>query len=106
MLVWQFVVDVTDEHIQQAFTAHTDMTWGDFAREAYQHFDKPRDEVELGYRIHRDARGLIQLLCEYDWRTALMHVRERAKTARVHAVSMELRNTKKVSVILIEIENN
>lgn len=59
---------------------------------ALQHFNKPHDEVRLGYRIIGEACALSYLSCEYEWDTALHRVREKVVAARTRAVTIELRN--------------
>jgi hypothetical protein len=57
-----------------------------------QCFDKPRDEVLLGYRISRDRRQIILLTCELDWTVALRRVKEKVMVARTCPVTMEVKN--------------
>jgi hypothetical protein len=59
---------------------------------AYQHFDRPRDVVRLGYRITGDSRAMTYLSCEFEWNAALERVKQKVLAARTHAVSMELKN--------------
>lgn len=59
---------------------------------ALQHFNKPCDEVRLGYRIVGEARAWSYLSCEYEWDMVLHRVREKILAARTRAVTVELRN--------------
>ena len=78
--------------MDHTFIAHTTMDWPQFL-EATNHQFKA-DDVCLGYRIagSEETCALSQLDCGYDWNTAMVRVREKAVSARTHAVEMELQN--------------
>jgi hypothetical protein len=90
--VWQFTVEVNNGHVRRTFTAQTNTTWEDFEEEALRHFEKPRNEVSMAYRVSGDTCAVTYLICEYDWMTALARVKEKVMTARTRAVTMELKN--------------
>jgi hypothetical protein len=70
----------------------TDARWTEFLERVLGHLDRPRDEIQLGYRIRGDARGPSYLICEYDWVLALRRVREKILSARKRAVTVELKD--------------
>jgi hypothetical protein len=78
--------------VWRTFSTHTNTTWDAFLTEAYRHFDRPCDQVRLGYRISGDARAMSYLTNEIKWTAVLVCVKEKAVTARTRAVSMELKN--------------
>jgi hypothetical protein len=90
--------------VRRSFSAHTNMTWMEFVNKAHQHFDVPRAEVSLGYRLNGDTRMMSYLSCESEWNAALARLKEKVLAARTRAVTMELKNM--VSVILSNIEKN
>jgi hypothetical protein len=90
--VWKFVVDVNDGHVRRAFTANTNTAWIEFVTKAHQHFDRPRDDVRLGYRITGDSRAMSYLSCDFEWKAALERVKQKILASRTRAVSMELKN--------------
>jgi hypothetical protein len=78
------------------------MVWDEFTERAYSHFDKPRNNVRLGYRVKGDTGAMSHLTCAYDWEYALDCVKERVIAACTRAVCMELRDM--VSGRLFEME--
>ncbi|KAI0288225.1 hypothetical protein BC826DRAFT_1107919 [Russula brevipes] len=90
--VWQFMVEVTDDHTRNTFEAHTDMVWREFIEEAHGHINKPREDVRFGYRVRGESRPMSYLTCESEWKVALDHMKERVLAARTRAVCMELKN--------------
>jgi hypothetical protein len=91
-LVWEFLVDVTDDRMRNTFIAQTNITWDNFTEKVYQCVDKPHDDVCIGYRISGDPCAMIYLNCEYEWNTALRRMREWVLAARTRAVSLEVKN--------------
>ena len=83
-------MDVTDDHVRRTFSAQTNMAWKEFVEKAYEHINRPHDDVRLGYWISGDARALSYLTCEYDWKTALNRLKERVVAVRTRAVTMEV----------------
>ena len=65
-LVWQFVVDVTNDRMRNTFIAQTNMTWDNFTEKVYQCIDKPHDDVHMVYRISGDPHAMAYLNCEYE----------------------------------------
>ncbi|KAI9439132.1 hypothetical protein H4582DRAFT_2056971 [Lactarius indigo] len=90
--VWEFRVDVVDENIRHTFNAHTDMKWYEFLDEVYQHFERPRSEVRVGFRISGDAGVMSYLVSENDWNNAVARLLGKVRSARTRAVSMEIKN--------------
>ena len=91
-LVWQFVVDVTNDRMRNTFIAQTNMTWDNFTEKVYQCIDKPHDDVHMVYRISGDPHVMAYLNCEYEWNTVLHSMREKVQAARTRAVSLEVKN--------------
>jgi len=101
-IVWRFAVQVVNDKTKHTFDARTDMVWDEFAERAYSHFDKPHNNVRLGYRVSGDTSAMSQLTCANDWEHALDRVKERVIAARTRAVGMELKDM--VSGRLFEME--
>ncbi|KAI0293473.1 hypothetical protein BC826DRAFT_969203 [Russula brevipes] len=90
--VWRFAVQVVNDKTKHTFDARTDMVWDEFAERAYSHFDKPHDNVRLGYRVSGDTSAMSQLTCANDWEHALDRVKERVIATCTRAVGMELKD--------------
>ncbi|KAI9428500.1 hypothetical protein H4582DRAFT_2091912 [Lactarius indigo] len=90
--IWEFRVEVVDENIKHTFNAHTDMKWYEFLDEVHRHFEKPRSEVRVGFRISGDAGAMSYLASEYDWDDAIARLMGKVRSARTRAVSMEIKN--------------
>ncbi|KAI9432510.1 hypothetical protein H4582DRAFT_2061704 [Lactarius indigo] len=90
--VWEFRVDVVDENIRHTFNAHTDMKWYEFLDEVYRHFERPRSEVRVGFRISGDAGAMSYLASENDWNNAVARLLGKVRSAQTRAVSMEIKN--------------
>lgn len=79
--------------MRHSFNAYTDATWRSFADEAYQYFDKPRDDVRLAYRLGGETCTATLLLCEKHWEGALKYLMDKVLAARSKPVTMELKNS-------------
>ncbi|KAI9431984.1 hypothetical protein H4582DRAFT_2084258 [Lactarius indigo] len=90
--VWEFRVEVVDDNIKHTFNAHTDMRWYEFLDEVHRHFDRPRSEVRVGFRISGDAGAMSYLASEYDWNDALARLLGKVRSAWTRVVSMEIKN--------------
>ncbi|KAI9431270.1 hypothetical protein H4582DRAFT_2085253 [Lactarius indigo] len=90
--VWQFQIEVVDDHIKHTFTAQTDMKWKDFLNEVHQYFDAPRSEVKIAFRISGEPGTMSSLASEEEWTNAIVRLQEKVKSARTRAVSMEIKN--------------
>ena len=91
-LVWQFVVDVTDDCMKNTFIAQTNMTWDNFTEKVYQCINKPHDDVHMVYCIRGDPHTMAYLNCEYEWNTVLCSMREKVLAVWTHAVSLKVKN--------------
>jgi hypothetical protein len=89
--VWEFIVEVHSNHVKQTFRARTDMSWQDFAALAYDRFDKPRKEIELGYKLNGES-GMSDLTCESEWNDAIICVKAKIVAALRRAVTMDVKN--------------
>ena len=83
-------MDVTDDHVRHTFSTQTNMACKEFVEKAYEHINRPHDDVHLGYQISGDARALSYLTCEYNWKTVLNRLKEQVVAAWTRAVTMEV----------------
>ena len=91
--MWQFLVEVIDGNIRRTFTSQTDVKWEDFIGEVLHHFERPRNEVQVGYRISGDSSATMSYLAsEFDWKDAITRLLGKVRSARTRAVSMEIKN--------------
>ncbi|KAI9429411.1 hypothetical protein H4582DRAFT_2089266 [Lactarius indigo] len=90
--VWEFRVEVIDDNIKHTFNAHTGMKWYELLDEVHRHFERPRSEVRVGYRISGDTGAMSYLASEYDWNDAIARLLGKVRSARTRAVSMEIKN--------------
>ncbi|KAH9056713.1 hypothetical protein EDB87DRAFT_1686958 [Lactarius vividus] len=90
--VWEFHVEVVDDNIKHTFNAHTDMKWYEFLDEVHRHFERPRSEVHVAFRISGDAGAMSYLASEYDWNDAIAWLLGKVWSTWMRAVSMEIKN--------------
>ncbi|KAH9060642.1 hypothetical protein EDB87DRAFT_1576783 [Lactarius vividus] len=84
--VWEFRIEVNDDNIKHTFNAHTDMKWYEFLDEVHRHFERPRSEVHVAFRISGDAGAMSYLASEYDWNDAIAWLlgKQPSTTSKAH----------------------
>ena len=63
-----------------------------FSDIVYDCFRKPCDYILMWYKFAGEPGGVTELTSELEWNCVIIHVTEKIKTARTHAVTMELKN--------------
>jgi hypothetical protein len=67
---------VISDNIKHTFDAQMDMEWLTFQDKVHNHFEKPRGDVELVYRIG-DKGPMSELEGEGHWDKAMCQLRQR-----------------------------
>ena len=88
--MWEFSVDITDEHICWTFTTQTNTCWTEFFKMALKHLECHNSDICLGYQIRDETCAITYLVCEYNWTLALHYVRDKIQVLKTLIVTIEL----------------
>ena len=92
MSVWSFDVDVVTGNVKRTFTANTSIRWQVLVDEVMINLGDSPKPVQLTCKVTGDTGRMSHLNNVVDWDTILTRLINKVKTARTHAVSLEIKN--------------